>query len=106
MKRLLALVLFACLVGRARLHADAADDQYVRIYNVIQEADVLNNNGNYAQALAKYSDAQISLQRFQKRYPDWNTKVISFRANYLAGRISTVTAKVPARPAAPAVVSV
>jgi tetratricopeptide (TPR) repeat protein len=105
MKRLLALIIFAFLVGSAQLRADAPDDQYVRIYNVIQEGDALNNKGNYAQALAKYSDAQASLQRFQKLYPDWNTKVISFRANYLAGRISTVTAKVPATPANPIIAS-
>jgi tetratricopeptide (TPR) repeat protein len=100
MKRLFALVLFALCIGAAQLHADSADDQYVRIYNTIQEGDAFNNAGRYADALTKYSEAQLSLARFKRVYSDWNTRVISFRMNYLTAKIATVTPKVPARPIA------
>lgn len=85
--------------------AEGADDQYVRIYNMIQEADGLDGNGAWSQALEKYSEAQKQLQQFQKGYPEWNPKVVGFRLNYVAGRITEIAPKVPAAPAAPVVSS-
>ena len=67
---------------------EGPDDQYVRIYNLIQEADKLNSGGQPSEALPKYLEAQTALQRFQKGYPDWNPKVISFRLNYVAAKIA------------------
>ncbi|HVV02281.1 MAG TPA: tetratricopeptide repeat protein [Verrucomicrobiae bacterium] len=105
MQRFLALMVFALAAAVFSVQADPADDQYVRIYNSIQDADSLNSQNRYAAALEKYKDAEASLQRLRKMYPDWNPKVLSFRLNYLAGRIAAVSAKAPAQPA-PAIVVV
>ena len=44
--------------------ADGTDDQYVRIYSAIQEADALLEHEQTSQALAKYQETQ---QRIQKQ---------------------------------------
>jgi len=94
MKRLFVLagLVLAALVVPAR--AQSPDDQYVLIYNVIQEADALNNLDQPAQALPKFLEAQSALQRLQKQFPDWHEKVVGFRLNYLAAKIAAVTNKV------------
>jgi tetratricopeptide (TPR) repeat protein len=101
MKRLLSLVALVLAVTLLPARAEGPDDQYVRIYNLMQQADTLNNSDQPAAALAKYLEAQTALQRFQKVYPDWNVKVVNFRLNYLVSKIAAVTPKVPA-PVAPA----
>src|SRR5437870_8692486 len=94
MKRFLAT--FLALLATALLaHADGVDDQYVRIYNLIQEGDSLSTTGKSAAALARYSEAQSSLQKFQQMYPAWNTKVVAFRLNYLAAKVGENTAVKP-----------
>src|SRR4051812_38254573 len=92
MKWSLALVL-ALLLAPLCARADALDDQYVRIYNLIQEADLLNSNGQLNQALSKYLEAQNALQKFHRINPDWNTKVVAFRLNYLNSKVATTSAQ-------------
>jgi len=90
MKRLFGIaVLLLFLVPR--VHADGADDQYVQIYNLIQQGDTAGTS-HPDEALAKYTEAQNSLLRFQKVYPNWNVKVVNFRLNYLASKITIITA--------------
>jgi hypothetical protein len=92
MKRSLALVL-ALMLGALYARADALDDQYVRIYNLIQEADLLNSNGQINQSLSKYLEAQNALQKFHRINPDWNAKVVNFRLNYLNSKVATASAQ-------------
>ena len=101
MKRLFAWMLLLALIAPLRVLAEPADDQYVRIYNVIQEGDVLSGRNEFGKALAKYQEAQLSLERFKRIYPDWNNKVVNFRLTYLSGKITTIAAKEPAAPVAP-----
>ena len=93
-------VIVALLLSLSGARAEGPDDQYIRIYNLIQEADKLNSGGQPSEALPKYLEAQASLQRFQKGYPDWNVKVISFRLNYVAAKAAAASPRVPA-PVAP-----
>ena len=96
MKRLFAIVVLL-LVLIPRVRADGADDQYVQIYNLIQEGDTLSTN-QPVQALAKYIDAQTALQRFQRIYPNWNNRVVTFRLNYLDSKITILSANTPGAP--------
>jgi cytochrome c-type biogenesis protein CcmH/NrfG len=103
MKRSFALVLMALLATASATLAQGPDDQYVRIYNLIQEADSLKGGGQTSQAMAKYLEAQTSLQRFQRGYPEWNTQVVGFRLSYLAGKIAELSPSgTVQRPTAPA----
>ncbi|HTA95312.1 MAG TPA: tetratricopeptide repeat protein, partial [Verrucomicrobiae bacterium] len=87
----LAFIL-AVALSQARAQQNP-DDRYVGIYSAIQGADSL---GNSSEALAGYVAAQGELQKFQKLYPDWNPKIVSFRLNELSGKIAALTAQFPA----------
>jgi tetratricopeptide (TPR) repeat protein len=90
MKRLFGIVVLL-LVLVPCIHADGPDDQYVQIYNLIQEGDSLTATQS-TQALAKYTEAQTALRRFQKVYPGWNERVVNFRLNYIASKITILSA--------------
>jgi tetratricopeptide (TPR) repeat protein len=47
------------------------------------------------QALAGYGEAQTELEKFQKIYPDWEQKIVSYRLDYLAEKIAVLTAQLP-----------
>src|SRR5258708_36845872 len=82
MKRLLAIVVLL-LVVLPCVRADGPDDQYVQIYNLIQEGDSLGATLP-AQAQAKYIEAQTELRKFQKVYPGWNNRNSVRASIYLA----------------------
>src|SRR5437764_1021672 len=92
-------VMLALLAATWAALAEGPDDQYLRIYNLIQEADSLNSSSQPAQALEKYVEAQSTLKNFQRVYPDWNANIVSFRLNYLGSRIDAASAVAPARTA-------
>ncbi len=95
MKKFLGLVAASMLVGLASAQAQSPDDQYVQIYNLMQEADALNSNGQLNQALTKYLEARTALQRFQRGYAEWNAQVVKFRLNYLDGKIASLSPQAP-----------
>jgi Tfp pilus assembly protein PilF len=97
------LLLFAVL-PRAGAQQEA-DDQYIGIYGLMQQADSMSNSGNLRDALAQYVEVQGELQKFQKIFPDWNPKIVNFRLNYLAEKIADVTAQIPATNALPQIVA-
>ena len=96
MKWLSALIVVLLTV--ARTQAEGPDDQYVSIYNLIQEGDLLGNNGQPRQALAKYAEAQSALEKFRKGYPEWNPRVVNFRLTYVGAKIATLSASLPPPP--------
>src|SRR5581483_2282720 len=102
MKRLLALTGLILLALLSTARADGPDDQYVQIYNLIQEGDTLSID-QPGRALGVYQTAQGALQRFQKTFPGWNDKIVNFRLGYLATKITILSAKVaPPAPVASA----
>jgi hypothetical protein len=104
MKRVCLLIALLAVVLTAS--GQSADDQYVRIFNLIQEADSLANASQTPTALAKFQEAQIALLRFQKGYPDWNPSIVKFRLSYIGSRIAELGPKVPAAGAAPSATGV
>lgn len=90
MKKLVAIA-GILLVLVPLIHADGSDEQYVEIYNLIQDGDSLSAT-QPRQALEKYNQAQTELRRFQRIYPGWNDRVVNFRLNYLASKITILTA--------------
>src|ERR1700712_5576382 len=91
-----ALVLFLLVAGLSPAHAQQdADDQYIAIYGLIQQADTFATSGRVPAALAQYTDVQSELLKFQKIFPACNPKIINFRLNYVAGKISALKAEIP-----------
>jgi Tfp pilus assembly protein PilF len=83
----LAASTLALLCGSVFLRAEGPDDQYVRIYNLIQQAEGLEEAGRSELARQKYSEAQTELNRVQKAYPGWNEQVIRFRLSYVTEKL-------------------
>ena len=99
MNRFIALVGLAVLL-LAVPALRAQEEQYVQVYNLIQEGDASANAETPLQALNKYLRAQTELLKFQKIYPDWNSRIVNFRLNYLAAKIADLSGRAPA-PAMP-----
>ena len=95
----LAVVLFLAVLPAL---AATPDDQYLRIYGMIEQADALDAKGQSGEALAKYREAQIALQGLQKEHRDWNTKLVAYRYNYLAQKVAGLSGKPPTPAAAKA----
>lgn len=112
MKTLFAMVALAFLALVAPMaRAEGSDDQYIQIFNSIQQGDSLNERGASTDALAKYTEAQNALQQFQTSYPTWNPKIVKFRIEYVGAKIAELSAKAAPAPVvtltnAPAVPSV
>ncbi|MDB6122689.1 MAG: Tetratricopeptide 2 repeat protein [Pedosphaera sp.] len=91
MKRLFTLMILLLLAMSPMARAQGPDDQYINIYNLIQQADALSERGQSGPAMAKYLEAQSTLKKFQTVNPDWNAKVVKFRLNYLEGKIAQLS---------------
>jgi hypothetical protein len=75
--------------------AATPDDDYLKIFDQIQQADKLIAGAKTNAALAKYQEAQNALYAFRKAHPDLLVSTIKFRLNYVADRIATLTLKAP-----------
>ena len=84
---LTAAVLLACLCQPARAQQEA-EDKYLGIYALLQQADNLAATGDPGEALAAYADAQNQLQQLQKRFPAWSPNIVSFRLSHVTEKIS------------------
>src|SRR5277367_4157085 len=87
--------MFAGLLIAARAQSEA-DDKYINIYALIQQADQLSETGGPAETLAAFADAQAQLQDFQKLFPNWNPNIVNFRLNQIADKIAELKDRMPA----------
>jgi len=83
------LLLWLLTLGVAR--ADQQDDDYLRIYGIIDQADALSTSGKTSAAHAKYLEAQWELTQFQRANPNWNTRTVTFRLNSLADKVAATS---------------
>src|SRR5712671_3716772 len=93
----LLLVTGLLLLFKPLLQAEEPDDQFVRIYDLIQQADRLNGNRRQEQAREKYLEAQTELLALRKAHPDWNESVVGFRLKYVAEKLKPKEEQLPAR---------
>jgi tetratricopeptide (TPR) repeat protein len=96
---LLAASLLALLCGSAVSRAAGPDDEYVRIHNLVQQADALAEGGRGELARQKYSAAQTELEQVQKAYPGWNELVVQFRLNYVMEKLGSAKMAIRREPA-------
>ncbi len=86
MKRFFVVLCLLCALISA--HAQGLDDQYVQIYNQIQQADGYLNLGQKAQAAMLYQEALGGLKRIKTMAPKWNEGVVTFRIDYLNEKLA------------------
>src|SRR2546426_3108806 len=101
MHRFVSLIGIGLLTVLSQARAEEPDDEYVRIYNLVQQADGLMASGQSSEAKEKYREAQNSLQTFQKGRPDWHPQVVQFRLRYLAEKLQPLSADVGSRTETP-----
>ena len=90
--KLMQWLLGVLVLAPALLLAQGPDEQYVRIYQVIQEADRLTNIGQSRAAAAKYVEAREALIRFSAIFPGWNERVVNYRINYISTKLAPLAA--------------
>ena len=94
---LLTALLLACSWARA----EGPDEHYVRIYQMIQDADRLNDSGQARLAAAKYVEAQTALTNFRGLYPGWNDRVVNYRLNYITTKLAPIASTLAGTPTTP-----
>lgn len=85
-----------------------ADDDFIAIYNLIQQADSFRESRQAVTAREAYSNALRRLHELQRSYPTWNERVINYRLRYVAEKLSGLpetAAPASVAPSAPAVVT-
>ena len=90
--KLLLMPILLLLSADLVLGAQGPDEQYVRVYQTIQEADRLNEQGQTRAAATKYVEAQQELNRFRVVYPGWNERVVNYRLSYVATKLAPLIA--------------
>jgi hypothetical protein len=101
------LLLVAGLLAAApNARAESLNNDYLRIFFMIQRADSVSLN-DPAAALPKYIEARTNLFNFQRAFPNFNPKMVSYRLGYVDRKIASISAAlrsektVPPRPAPP-----
>ncbi|PTY01012.1 hypothetical protein DB346_15530 [Verrucomicrobia bacterium LW23] len=79
---------------------DSLQDQYLKIYLNIQEADKLEAQGQKASALRKYQDSYAQLDSLAKANPQWEKAIVQYRLKYVRGKMSGLRGARDASPAA------
>jgi hypothetical protein len=88
------VLLLALLLASFPARADEKDDEYLRIYSLVQDGDALDAKGKTAPALVKYEEALKALRKFKQDHPEWNPKSVSYRLNYLGTKIGSLSEKI------------
>jgi Flp pilus assembly protein TadD len=79
----------ACLVATAPLvHAEGPDEDYISIYQTIEDGDQLLANNQPSAARMKFQAAQDALKKFKMAYPTWNETTVNFRLQYVSDKLS------------------
>jgi chromosome segregation ATPase len=95
MSRLFALLITVFLTG---VLWAGPDDDFVEIYQLIQQTDAQRENGRFTEARAGYERAKTLLLALKKGYPEWNERVIAYRLRYVAEKLAVLPAVDPAAP--------
>ena len=74
-------------------HAATPEEDYLKVFEQIQQADKLIAGAKTNAALARYQEAQDGLNAFRKAHPDLLVSTIRFRLSYVANKIAALTAK-------------
>ncbi|HVV01782.1 MAG TPA: DUF6263 family protein, partial [Verrucomicrobiae bacterium] len=84
-----ALLFFSPALARA----DALEDQYLQIHDMVQQADTYQSIGLPEKALAEYRRAQAALLTFQHLHPNWEPNMVAYRLSRLSLKTSPAAAR-------------
>jgi chromosome segregation ATPase len=84
------VLLLGFSLSLARARAAGADDLFIAIYNLIQQADAKVEGGGTNEAYESFLKAQEDLRNLQRQYPTWNERVVNYRLRYVGERLATL----------------
>lgn len=73
--------------------ADALEDDYLSILNLIDQGDMLTANGKGEAAQVKYVEAEKRLTELKRANPTFSPPAVAYRMKYLAAKIAPAPAK-------------
>ncbi len=90
----LFLALLTLLGGIEAGHAALTpQDQFLKIYFLLQDAERMERNGQYASARGRYTEVADQLTDLKKNYPDWEPSIVNFRIKYARDKIAQLADK-------------
>ncbi len=92
----------ACALAAVPLAHAGPDEDYISIFQLIEDADQSLANNNTTVARNKFAAAQDLLRKFKATYPIWNDKTVDFRLQYVTEKLEKLAPSTPAAPAAAA----
>lgn len=84
--------------------AVSPDEEYVRIYRLVVDADVARDGGQLESALNLYRSSKDALEQLQTKYPGWNERLLIYRLSYITSQIKALSAPAP-KPVLPTTVT-
>ena len=90
------MALFLLLAVPFALRGQSPDDKYVRVYELIEQADRLNDAGQPRPAVTKYLEAQVAIKDLQQAHPGWNAKLVNYRLEDISTKLELLNAKASA----------
>ena len=96
---LASLLLAASVVLSPR--AAGPDDEFIRAYIQITQADNLAKSAQNSSAAAKYQEALNTLKALKSGNPGWKTGVIDFRIDYVTKKLNALNVSTPDTPTTP-----
>jgi len=107
LRRFLTHLFLGLCLGTAQLCADGADDAFIRIYNLIQQAEAHRETGQWSSAREAFTEARSGLEVLRRNYPTWNERVVAYRIRYVSERLEALktSPEAPGKPTSPPAVS-
>ncbi|MEM6823366.1 MAG: tetratricopeptide repeat protein [Verrucomicrobiota bacterium] len=91
-------MLAACVLVFSATSQESPQDQYLKIYLLIQEADKLETAGQKASARERYQVSFTKLQELQTSYPQWEPTIVKFRIKYTQDKVKKLDGATDANP--------
>ena len=95
---LASLILAVSVVLSPR--AAGPDDEFIRAYILITQADNLAKSAQNSSAAQKYQQALNTLNALKAGNPNWKTGVINFRIDYINMQLKSLNVNTPTKPTA------
>lgn len=83
-------LLFALLLPQLAEATSTPQDQYLRIYLLIQEAEKLEIAGQKASARERYKISLERLQALQRSNPEWESTIVKYRIKFCTDKIEAL----------------
>ncbi|MGF1679517.1 MAG: tetratricopeptide repeat protein [Candidatus Methylacidiphilales bacterium] len=95
---LAATMLWAMMLCFTGFSQESPQDQYLKIYMLIQEADKLETAGQKASARERYEAGNKRLQELQSEFPQWEPTIVKFRLKYSEDKVAKLVGAVDENP--------